>query len=180
MWRLVYLPTMNLVFDYPKPMKSLGVTLATKAYADIWQQDGAHLVRSMEMRTGLQFQQDQIHVIVHDGQSMSGMDGRPMRLNIRNRTLVEKQCVLVHELCHRLLFGNGLYAPESEGPEADETRVLLFQGDVLRDVYGDEVYSSWANLDPEEHTAEYIRTLSAVLSLSPAERQAKIKEFTGA
>ena len=168
---------MKLVFDNPGKIESLEIMLATKAYEDIWRQDHKKILELFKKYTGLQFQQDEIHVIVHDGQSMSGMDGKPMRLNWHNRPLVEKRNALVHELAHRLLFGNGLYAPESEGPDGDEIRVFLFQGDVLMDLYGEEVYSFWANSDPATQTEDHIRIINSVIHLSKKRRRGKIKQF---
>jgi len=171
---------MRLIFDYPTDFDSLEIMLATKAYETIWQQDGERIVQSMEQHTGLHFKQDEIHVTVHDGQSMSGMDGVPMRLNVRNASLNEKRNALVHELAHRLLFGNGLYAPDGEGPDADEIRVFLFQGDVLEQVYGREVYDFWADVSTDTHSPDHGRLVSPILALTSLERHQKINQFVKA
>jgi hypothetical protein len=168
---------MNLIFDYPVDFSALETMLATKAYENIWQNDGEKIVQAMEKYTGLHFQQDEIHVIIHNEQSASGMDGVPMRLNIHNTSLNEKRNALVHELSHRLLFGNDLYAPDSEGADGDETRAFLFQGDVLREVYGEEMYAFWADSDPDLFTENHRKLLAPILSLTLAERQEMIKEF---
>jgi hypothetical protein len=168
---------MKLIFDYPATLDSLELMLTTKAYEDIWLQDGKHMVDLFHKYTALQFQQDEIHVRVHDGQSMSGKDGVPMRLNVHNKSLNEKRNALIHELGHRLLFGNGLYAPEGEGPDADEIRVFLFQGEVLKELYGQEVYDWWANPDSTTHSEDHARIISKVLVLTPEQRLAKFRQL---
>jgi len=167
---------MKLVFDYPVSFDALDTMLATKAYENIWLTDGEKIVQALEKFSGLRFQQDEIHAIVHNGLSASGMDGVPMRLNIQNTLLNEKRNALVHELAHRLLFGNGLYAPDDDA-DADEVRVFLFQGDVLRDVFGAGMYAFWADLDPDTHSEDHRRLIAPILKLSQAERQAMIKKF---
>ena len=174
-----YAYSMQLLFDYPLSLDALDTMLATKAYENIWQTDGEKIVQALEKFSGLQFQQTEIHVIVHDGQSVSGMDGVPMRLNIHNTSLNEKRNALVHELAHRLLFGNGLYAPDDDA-DADEVRAFLFQGDVLREVFGAEMYAFWADLDPDTHSDDHRRLIAPILKLSQAERQEMIKKFTTA
>lgn len=151
--------------------------MATKAYEDIWKQDGIQIVSLFKSYTGLEFQQNTIDVIIHIGQSWSGMASKPMRLNARNMTLSEKRSALIHELAHRLLFGNGLFAPEENNDDGDEINVYLFQGDVLRDLYGNEAYNSWASLDSNIHTEDHLRPLRYVLSLTSSQRKKQIKDI---
>ncbi|MEI6481620.1 MAG: hypothetical protein WCO19_04970 [Candidatus Saccharibacteria bacterium] len=172
---------MRLLFKYPSGSESLEIILATKAYESIWKSDGGNIIERFAQYTGLHFQQDEIEVIVHDGQSMSGKDGVPMRLNVRNNTLITKRNALIHELAHRLLFGNRLYAPDDTNPtDNDEIRVLLFQGSVINDLYGEPDYLFWANLDPDQHTFDHLKDLRYVLSMSKEEQRAKIKSIIAA
>lgn len=168
---------MQLVFKYPEGFDSLEILLATQAYEAIWQSDGPKILERFAHYTGLEFQQDTIEVKVHGGQSMSGKDGAPMRLNVRNDTLIKKRNALIHELAHRLLFGNGLYAPEDSNPtDNDEIRVMLFQGDVINDIYGQADYEYWANADPDERTGDHLKDLQYVLSLS---EEGRVKTLRG-
>lgn len=161
----------TLRFIYPQQFESLEIMLSTKVYEDIWTSDGAKIVERFKHYTGLQFQQDTIEVMVHEGQSMSGKDGVPMRLSVQNDSLVKKRNAIIHELAHRLLFGNGLYAPNENDPtDNDEIRVLLFQGDVIHDLYGPDDFEYWANTDPIKHTEEHLQDLQYVLSLPKQER----------
>ncbi len=172
---------MQLIFEHPNDSGSLETLLVTKAYESIWQEDDQKITDLFTQYTGLHFQQDEIKVKIHDGQSMSGMDGVPMRLNVRNDTLVKKRNALIFLLAYRLLSGNGMLAPDDADPlENDDIRVLLFQGDVIRDLYGEDDYSSWANMDPDERTEDHIKNLRYVLSMSKDERSAKIKDIIAA
>ncbi len=168
---------MKLVFRYPSQLDSLDILLGTKAYENIWEQDGERIIERFKHYTDLDFQQDKIEVIVHEEQSMSGMNNVPMRLNMNNKTIIEKRCAFVHELAHRLLFGNGLYALEENDTDNDEIRVLLFQGDVLRDLYGQEAYDYWSGTTSNEHLAEHKANLDYVLSLSSNERSATLRNL---
>ena len=125
---------MQLTFIYPDDPMKLEIILATKAYEAMWRQDSQRIQQVFEKYTGLQFQQDNIDVVVHEEQSWSGMDGKPMRLNVANQDRVKKQNALIHELAHRLLFGNGISTPIDDETDEEEFRVYLFQGDVLREV----------------------------------------------
>lgn len=169
---------MQLVFKHPEKLDNLEILLATKGYEDIWLSDGAKIIERLEHYTGLKFQQDVIEVAVHDGQSMSGKTGMPMRLNMNNHTLAKKRLALIHELAHRLLFGNGLYAPDDVGPlEDDEFRVMLFEGDVIKDLYGEEEYEYWSCTDPEERVSEHIERINRILSLSKEKRLKMLHEI---
>lgn len=165
---------MKLIFIYPAGIENLELFLATHAYEDIWNQDGSRIIKQMCHYTHLDFLQPEIEVLVHDGQSMSGMKGVPMRLSVHNTSLFEKRNALIHELSHRLLFGNNKYAPQDTPEDNDEIRTLLFQGDVLYDLYGQVAYDSWSKLGPLQHTEDYIQDLRYVLSLSREQRHEKL------
>lgn len=169
---------MKLVFLRPDSIDELDNFLAIGAYEKIWQEDEKRIVERLKHYTGLDFAQDTIEVVAHAGQSMSGYSGVPMQLNIYNDTIVKKRCALIHELGHRLLFGHGLYAPDTgDAKDSDEIRVLLFQGDVLNDLYGSEEYAYWADTEPGHRTEEHIQDMRYVLSLSKAERGRVLKKL---
>lgn len=170
---------MKLSFKYPEdPIGQFEEMLAVKAYETIWQEDGERIIERFKHYTGLDFVQDEIGVIAHNGMSMSGMAGKPMRLSIWNKTLTEKRNALTHELAHRLLFGHGLYAEPETDTDNDEIRVLLFQGNVLMDLYGKEAYDYWSNKSHNKFTEEHLKDLSYVLSLAKDDRMRIIKDFT--
>lgn len=169
---------MQLIFHYPEELDSLELMLAVKAYENIWQSDGLQIQERFSYYTGLRFQQEEIEVIVHDAQSMSGKDGVPMHLNVRNNTIIKKRNALIHELAHRLLFGNGLYALNNTDPtDNDEIRVLLFQGDVINDLYGNIDYTYWKNIDSAEQNKDHLGDLHYALSLSKNERLKTIQKI---
>lgn len=170
---------MRLIFKYPEdPLGQFEEMLATKNYETIWQEDGERIIERFKHYTGLDFVQDEIEVIAHDGMSMSGMDGKPMRLSIWNKTLTEKRSALTHELAHRLLFGHGLYAEPETDTDNDEIRVLLFQGEVLRNLYSEEVYDYWSSRSHSKFSDEHMKDLRYVLSLSKDDRTRIIRDFT--
>jgi hypothetical protein len=168
---------MKLVFQYPKNTDNLELILATKAYEDIWEQDGKRISELFTRYTGLEFQQDTIKVIVQYGNSWSGYANKPMRLSVKNTSIIEKQNALVHELGHRLLFGNGISTPIDDKSSEEEIRVYLFQGEVLKNLYGAETYKYWANTSSTEHVEEHIQPLKYVLGLTKKERQKKIRQI---
>lgn len=109
---------------------------------------------------------------------MSGKSGVPMRLNVHNDTFIKKRNALIHELAHRLLFGNGLYAPDNSDPtDNDEIRVLLFQGDIILDLYGNNDYAYWASTDPLTHPKDHQSNMHYVLSLTKEERSARLNSI---
>lgn len=171
---------LKLTFSYPTDLfGQFEILLATKAYEMIWQEDGDRIIERFKHYTGLEFAQDEIEVKAHDGMSMSGMAGKPMRLSIWNKSLTERRNALTHELAHRLLFGHGLYAEPETNTDNDEIRALLFQGDVLQDLYGQAAYDYWANKSPNKLTDEHLKDLNYVLTLTKDERIGMIREITG-
>lgn len=143
---------MKLTFLYPKNRFDSALTLPTAAYHNIWKQDGERIQRAFEKYTGLTFQQKEIKVKVHSDISMSGTLKKPMRLNSRNYTLNTKRFALVHELGHRLLSGNQLGSLEQDDDqriEEEHKRLYLFEGDVLKGLYGLKAFTEWRKLRQE-------------------------------
>ena len=167
---------MKLLFLYPEDRLNLHFTLPTAEYERIWSQHSDRIQQSFEKYTGLKFQQNEIRVKVHDGTSMSGTLTTPMLLNALNYTLSEKQSALIHELGHRLLGGNGIGSQiedEKSCIEEEHTCLYLFECDVLKDLYGEDVYAERiARLKVADAQA-----YQSVEGLSFEERQAKLQRL---
>lgn len=170
---------MKLTFIYPSDLTQFDTIVTSAAYEAIWKADGDKIQQAFKKNTGLEFQQDEIKVVIHDGQSMSGTLEKPMQLNIQNRSLEKRRLALIHELGHRLLSGNNIGAEGEEGDtafiEEEHKRLYLFLGDSIADLYGQELYDEWANTDSEDISSEHLIPLKYALSFSRPERREKLK-----
>lgn len=128
----------------------LALLLETAEYRSVWRQYGRCLRQAFKTVTGLDFQQQQITARVSQvAVSSAGNFYEPMRLSADIRSRDNKLLTMVHELCHRLLSGNGLGEDKlhrySEADldgdiysEAEHFNTYLFEYDVVRQALGDE------------------------------------------
>lgn len=76
---------------------------AAKAYQRVWSDEGERIVEVIERISGLKFVERAINAVVFEGVSRS----HPLALRASYLGNVKKAS-LIHELCHRLLAGNGV------------------------------------------------------------------------
>lgn len=83
-------------YDNPKFEK------AAEEYSLIWIQEGKKIIKVIEKVSKLKFKEKIINAIIYGEVSYS----RPLMLQY-NLTIQDKKGTLVHELCHRVLSGQG-------------------------------------------------------------------------
>lgn len=75
---------------------------AAEEYTSIWDQEGEKIAKAIEEISGLKFKEKTINAIVYGGLSYS----RPLMLR-DNHKFEDKKGTLIHELCHRIISGQG-------------------------------------------------------------------------
>lgn len=128
---------------------NLEMILQTTKYRNLWRQNSRKILKSFRSITGLDFQQSTITARVFSGnQSRSGSYHYPMKLRGMYFRDEDKLVLLVHELSHRLLGGNGLWlinmglankeiSASDLGEEMDHRHIYLFEYDVIKMALGD-------------------------------------------
>ena len=157
----------RLVFEPATP----GDRAAVAEYEAIWAADGDRIIKALESRTGLRFEESGIRVVVVEAISSSGFGPRPMRLRASYPTSTKK-ATLVHELGHRLQES---YFRRNE---EDHPYLFLYLYDVWVTLYG----QAFADQEIKVESArrgyyDYERAWRAVLALTPTQRLAKWQEF---
>jgi hypothetical protein len=105
--------------------------LATMEYKAIWAADAKRILKALKRRTGLQFEDGPVSVIVYEGVSSSGYKDLPMRMRASYSTET-KRGTLVHEMSHRLV------ADLIPKQEESHPIIFLFLYDVWIDLWGRE------------------------------------------
>ncbi len=77
----------------------------------------------------------------------------------------------------RIALQLDICTPIDDETDEEEFRTYLFQGEVLREVYGEGAYSYWSSTDPELVSEQHINIVKQVLALSKEERQGKIRRI---
>ncbi len=164
----------NFYPDSDREDRLIGVKKGMKEYKDIWEKDGEKIVETIESVSNLSFVESEINAIVY----ISSLNPRSIPLSLRaNALIVRKKGTLVHELCHRLISGNGFRIKVKDRKEFSlEVHKLLnlILYDIWIDVYGEQLAKS--NLDYESGIPSYKEAWEWALSFSKKERAEKFKE----
>lgn len=75
---------------------------AAKEYTRLWDREGEKIIKVIEKISGLKFKDKVINALIYEGNSYS----RPLILQ-SEITIENKKADLIHELCHRLVSGQG-------------------------------------------------------------------------
>lgn len=148
------------------------LTHAAAEYQAIWRDSGASIVEALQRRTGLQFVEGEINALVYEGRSAS----EPMVLRGSYPREI-KIGVLVHELGHRLLSGNGIRA--TRGDHYNTHRLLQL---VLYDSYCELFGEAFAKRMVEWESklgSDYQAAWDWSLSLSMEERVGRFERIKG-
>lgn len=109
---------------------------AANDYQAIWEKEREKILTAIKRVSNLSFVENHLNAIVFEGVSFS----RPLMLRA-SYPESEKRTALIHELCHRLLEGNGIKVPRGLPLEAGQLlshkyiNLILF--DILSDLYGE-------------------------------------------
>jgi hypothetical protein len=143
--------------------------IATRAYTEIWNREGARIIALMERATGIRFDDPPyadtaIGAVVFEAASFSGYRDKPMHLRA-SYTEATKRATLVHELGHRLQIGVA-------GSEDEHEVLFLWLYDVWVGLWGKQ-FADEQVLVERARRGPYPRAWDAALALSSAERAAK-------
>ncbi len=108
---------------------------AAKEYSDIWKSEGEMIVSMLEQISQLRFIEKSINALVFEGTSYS----HPLQLRASNLRQAKK-ATLVHELSHRICFGNkvGLIDRSEDRKLGAHKVIFLILYDALDALYGEE------------------------------------------
>jgi len=115
---------------YPDSDKK-GLIEAVEGYKKIWLDEAEKIVESIKKVSGLSFVEKEINAVVFEGRSGSS----PLCLRA-SYSYATKKASLVHELCHRLLDGNGLGLPRGQNSSLEHKHLDLVLYDIWIDLYG--------------------------------------------
>lgn len=108
---------------------------AAKEYAGIWKEEGKKITETIERISGMKFSQNIINAVTYNNTSFSS----PLRLQ-SNLSNEEKKATIVHELCHILFIGNGMWIKEKTWEQFEtesHKRVYLILYDIWTELYGE-------------------------------------------
>ncbi len=119
-------------------------TEGVKEYEQIWKDEGERIINKWEEVTGLKFKETEINAIIGPFRSCS----HPLTLRF-NLPFKQKHAVLVHEIGHRILFGNTIHK------HTLHTHKILFLvlWDVFIELYGQELLDVSISFDKDREMA---------------------------
>jgi len=146
---------------------------ATAEYQKIWNEEGERIVNAIESISSLKFKEKFINAMILERPSQS----HPMTLRA-SLSIKSKKATIVHELCHRLLSGNGIRMKiQDQATELNiHKNINLILFDIWNDLFGENFAKE--NVERESRLGNYYREAWIyVLSLSKEERAKKFKEL---
>lgn len=148
---------------------------AAHEYEKIWEKDGKRIIDAFKKVAGLDFQQKKIDAVVYEGISRSGNLKHPMKLRASYPHDI-KIGTLIHELSHRLIYGNG-FTGEVDGLDGEEQK-NLFLYDVWVELYGKEFAERNVKVESERKGFyDYEKAWNWALGMNKEERRKRLKKF---
>lgn len=182
---MVELSYMRLIIKPEKP--NFRLIVEAQAYKEVWKANSRKILKAFRDITHLDFKQKVITAHVHDNIiSLSGYRRTPMKLHGRGRTSDDKLFTIVHELCHRLLGGNGLrtLTPESLSKLDDHKLMYLFESDVVRAALGNEMTEKLETFELRDslgkdsiYLKEYLEAWQWAMNMTLQQRQEKLNNL---
>jgi len=176
---------------------TLEMLLQTENYKRLWKQNSRKILKAFRVITGLDFQQKVISArIFNGGQSTAGSFHYAMKLRaLVNETASDSKLILlVHELSHRLLGGNGLgvvnlgliadreESDSDKGNEMEHRHTYLFEYDVVKLALGEEMAEACIKFEEKEgddiNDGSHQRAWKWAMGMTFEERQRAIKMLT--
>ncbi len=144
---------------------------AADEYRRFWEAEGDRITDALEAVSGLHFEENDIQAIVFEGASSSGFRDIPMRLRA-SYSPDDRKAAMMHELGHRL---EGRFFRKGED---DHPVLFLYLYDAWVRLYG----QSFADKEIRVESArkglyDYASAWRTALSMTPAQRAAKWREF---
>jgi len=154
---------------------------AVEGYERIWKEDGGKMVGILEKISGLKFKETLINVVVFKARMPSHAYPMALRADLSEERM---RAVLIHELGHRLLNGNGIKLVGKGGkPAADmeleqHKNLSLILYDVWVEVYGKDFADRNVDLDfTLKRTTALRKAWKWALKFSKEERKRKFQEL---
>ena len=174
--KLAALSVMALIFGNSASALSLSFEpadarfeAATQEYREIWSAHGARIEKLLEEATGASLSSERISVVVFEGISSSGEDGKPMRMRASYAPAV-KRATLVHELTHRYL--DALNLDLTCFDDIHDVVSLVLVG-VWEELWGREFVEEQAEVEIALST-RYAEAWAGVLEMNGEERARKL------
>jgi hypothetical protein len=108
-----------------------------KEYAKIWEKEGNKITETIEKISGLKFKEKIINAIIYD----RGSESSPLSFGA-NVPIVRRKGTFVHELCHRLIFGNNVLIKSANMLQSWDSNMHkqldLILYDILIELYGED------------------------------------------
>lgn len=143
---------------------------AAREYEEIWAAEGQRMIAALEDKSGLQFEEFEIPVVVLEEPSFSGYGSVPMRMRASYPADLKKEA-LIHELGHRLQ--DRFFAMDEE----DHPYLFLYLYDVWVQLYGNEFANHAVAVESARKGYDYEGAWKTALAMTPEERQRKWQDF---
>ncbi len=160
---------MLIINFYPDSDKK-ELTEAVEEYKKIWLDEADKIVESIKKVSGLSFVEKEINAIVFEGRPHSP----PLSLKA-SYPHATKKASLIHELCHRLLDGNGLSLPRGQNSSLEHKNLDLILYDIWADLYGQQFADKQVALE-SKRVQLYKDAWDYALSFTKDERKSEFKK----
>lgn len=154
---------------------------AVGKYRDIWKKKGREIVKSIEKVSGLKFKETYINSIVFQAKFPSQSYPLCLRADLPDD---RKTSILIHELTHRILAGNGIgpltkqFKNEKEKSFGVHQILYLILYDIWVDLYNEKFAQESALAESNiPRTDVYKKAWKWALSFSFQERQKKFSSL---
>lgn len=167
------MPHMLTITFYPESNRAEFIQ-ATQEYQKLWDRDYQRIIEVTNRISGLSFIENHINAIVFEGIS----NAYPLMLRA-SYPEIEKRGTLVHELCHRLLIGNGIKADNLErsaGQLFGHQQLNLILFDIYDDLYREDFAKEMVRIESARRPF-YDEAWRWALSLTKEERREHFKKL---
>jgi len=146
---------------------------AAKEYTEIWNKSGKKTFKSIEKISGLKFKTKLINAVTYKGHS----NAFPLRLR-SEYSRIDKEAVLTHELCHRLLDDNHFYFFDTTNLSQDIHKTIdLILYDIWVLLLGKKCADERVDKEIGYGDVNYKNAWEWALSFDKKTRKQKFKEF---
>jgi hypothetical protein len=154
--------------DDPKLVKEAIV------YKDIWTSEGVLIIDALEAQSGFTFTEFHINALVNNSYN------RPYPLQLLAKTESDdKKGILLHQLTHRLLEGNGIYVVYKDKYQEvlEEHKIIYFiLYDVMLKLYGED-FTQYRIETESFKVRSYAEAWEYVTSYDEKHREEKLKQM---
>ena len=144
--------------------------LETEKWQALWDREGKRITNVIQEVSGLEFKEKSINAIIYERVSRS----HPLSLNAYFPEEYRKG-LLVHELCHRLLYGNNIHHDDSF-EQHKQINLILY--DVWEQLYGNEFAEEMVNREMNHPKAPIYKWKEAWEYVLKTDKKIRKKKFS--